>query len=246
MSLKPGEYLGATRHPWPSLWFVLPLLARYEGGVLYVGGAQGQALRNGADAWLRRGLQEAGSPVHPAAAPALVLAVLVLWNVLRWGSRPKELPSVCSGMLIESLFFACGLWGLSRAFGPVLDLLGVRLSLVPAAPADAVSQMLTYLGAGIYEEVIFRLGVYCGLLWLIRLSLMPKTPAVAVAAGLSAAVFAAAHHLGPSGEAVEAFVFAFRTLAGVYFALVFQYRGFGIAVGAHAGYDLLVGVMMAK
>src|SRR5262245_14327637 len=116
MSLKPGDYLGATRHPWPCLWFVLPLLAIYEGGVLYVGGTQGQALRNGADAWLRRGLQELGGVVHPAAAPVLVLGLLIAWCALRWASRPREVPSVCSGMLVESLFFACGLWGLSRGF----------------------------------------------------------------------------------------------------------------------------------
>ena len=29
-----------------------------------------------------------------------------------------------------------------------------------------------------------------------------------------------------------------------YFALLYQLRGFGIAVGAHTGYDLLVGVLM--
>jgi membrane protease YdiL (CAAX protease family) len=246
MSLKPVNYLGATRHPWPCLWFVLPLLAVYEGGVLYVGGEHGQALRNGADAWLRRGLQEMGGVVHPAAAPVLVLGLLVVWCAGRWRDRPGEVPSVCTGMLVESLFFACGLWGLSRGFGPLLESLGIKLKAGASPSADAVSQLVTYVGAGIYEEVIFRLGAYAGLLVLMRLSQVPKAAAVGMAAVLSGVVFAAAHHVGPSGESVESFVFLFRTLAGVYFALIYQFRGFGVAVGAHAGYDLLVGVMMAR
>ena len=36
----------------------------------------------------------------------------------------------------------------------------------------------------------------------------------------------------------------FRTLAGLYFAWLYCVRGFGIAVGAHAGYDVLVGLFV--
>ena len=56
-------------------------------------------------------------------------------------------------------------------------------------------------------------------------------------------LFAAAHHLVPGGEPFQAFDFAFRTLAGGFFAVVFLYRGFGIAAGSHAVYDLLVGIL---
>ena len=44
-----GDYLRATRHPWPCLLFLLPLLAAYELGVHQLGGGQPDALRNGAD-----------------------------------------------------------------------------------------------------------------------------------------------------------------------------------------------------
>jgi hypothetical protein len=36
--------------------------------------------------------------------------------------------------------------------------------------------------------------------------------------------------------------FVFRTCAGLFFTFLFVARGFGVAVGAHAGYDVLVGV----
>jgi hypothetical protein len=41
---------------------------------------------------------------------------------------------------------------------------------------------------------------------------------------------------------MNTYVFLFRTMAGVYFALLFQFRGFAVAAGAHACYDVLVGL----
>ena len=40
---------------------------------------------------------------------------------------------------------------------------------------------------------------------------------------------------------MEWFSASFRCLAGIFFATLFVYRGFGIAAGTHALYDVLVG-----
>ena len=72
--------------------------------------------------------------------------------------------------------------------------------------------------------------------------LIPKAVAVFIAAIAGALLFSAAHHIGPYGEPMNPYVFLFRTLAGLYFAFVYQLRGFGIAVGGHACYDVIVGI----
>ena len=41
---------------------------------------------------------------------------------------------------------------------------------------------------------------------------------------------------------MDSYVFLFRMMAGVFFALLFQLRGFGVAAGTHACYDVLVGL----
>src|SRR5207249_340059 len=69
----PFGYLSATRHPWPCLWFVLPLLAAYEAGVLSLGGPHPETIRNGADHWLRYGLGAMG--VRFFWVPPALLAV---------------------------------------------------------------------------------------------------------------------------------------------------------------------------
>ena len=63
------------------------------------------------------------------------------------------------------------------------------------------------------------------------------------AAIVSSLLFAAAHHVGVHGEwPIHWFDFTFRVVAGMFFSFVFIYRGFGIAAGSHAAYDLLVGL----
>ena len=69
----------------------------------------------------------------------------------------------------------------------------------------------------------------------------PEVLASTVAVTASALLFSLAHHAGTPGEAFTWFAFIFRWLAGVYFAWVFVVRGFGVAVGTHTAYDILVG-----
>jgi membrane protease YdiL (CAAX protease family) len=226
---------------------LLPFLVIYEGGVLWLGGTHSEALRNGADTWLHWGLDSFG--LHELYwGPALIAAGFLAWSWFRREDRPYDLLGVYLGMAIESIVFALGLWGLSREVSTFLERYGGTLnasaaSATPSAVNPAVVHIITFLGAGIYEEVLFRLLLFTGLVWLALHLQIPRLGAIPIAAIGSALLFAAAHNIGPYGEKFDGYVFLFRALAGIYFALLFKIRGFGIAVGAHAIYDVLVGVV---
>lgn len=236
---KPG-YFASTRHPWPCLAFLVPLLAAYEIGLLCLGGSQAETLRTGADTWLHWGLRAFGLP-ELYWVPAAVLVILVAWSWARRRDRPTDVIGLGTGMAIESVVFALGLWSLGRGLTPFLETFGIRLA-VASEKDQALAQILTFVGAGIYEEVLFRLLLFSFLLGLLRQFGTPPPRAVLFAAILSAVSFSAAHHIGPYGEAFDSYAFLFRTLAGLYFTALFRFRGFGIAVGAHAIYDVLVGL----
>lgn len=238
---RPHNYWSATRHPLPCLVFLLPLLLTYELGVIRLGGDNAETIRNGADAWLRWALDSFG--FHQLyCAPALLLCALVAWAWWRRADRPPDVVGACSGMVIESVAYALVLWRLSKELGPLFDRLGIVLADGARPGAPALAQLLSFVGAGIYEETLFRLALF-GCLWrLARLIHVPKVAALGVAAVLASVGFAAVHHLGPHGEPTNGFVFVFRTLAGLYFTAIFLFRGFGIAVGTHACYDVIVGV----
>ena len=57
---------------------------------------------------------------------------------------------------------------------------------------------------------------------------------------VSSLLFSAAHHLGPLGESLRIGVFTYRTLAGLFFATLFHFRSFAIAVYTHTFYDIYV------
>jgi hypothetical protein len=233
------SYLTATRHPCACLLFLLPLLVAYEAGVVWLGGTRPDALRNGADAWLRWGLTQAGLK-QTYWMPIFLALWFLVWAWLRRADRPKDLLGALTGMVLESVVFALGLWGLSQGLGRVLD--HFHAPSLAVGRQETVSQVVTYVGAGIYEEAVFRLLLFS----LLRRTLLavqaPWLLAVGFGAMASAACFSAAHHVGPFGEPFESAAFLFRLVAGLYFAMLYQFRGFGIAAGTHACYDVLVGV----
>jgi hypothetical protein len=245
----PGGYLPATRHPWPCLLFVLPLLFAYEAGVLLLGGPNAEAVRNGADYWVRCALVRIGLRYF-WIPPAVLSLVFIVWAWVRRYDRPGDLVGVLSGMVLESVIFALGLWGVSRVLAPLLLQAGVELGLPatlgPEADGDpALRQVVTYLGAGIYEEAIFRLALFSLVVGLLRWIDLPAGLCAALAAVSSAVLFSTAHHLGPYGQEYSNYLFVFRLLAGLYFALLYQFRGFGVAVGTHACYNVMVSIPVA-
>lgn len=256
-----GGYLHATRHPLVCVLFVLPLLLLYEVGIRLMGPGDPGPHRNGADLWLRDLLAEVGIPPW-YGAPGLILGIFLAWGLLRRQRLPRDLISVGLGMTGECVLFAVGLFGLSQVMLPLFHFLQ-RTGLAPDAAwglarpglgsvwlsisdeADPiVQQIVRFLGAGLYEETLFRLLLFSGLLGLFIAIRFPRQGSFILACVLSALVFAAAHHLGQHSEPFHYLVFLFRTLAGCYFAMVYEFRGFGIAVGTHALYDVLVGVVL--
>jgi len=240
---RPLSYWAATRRPLPSLTLVAPLMLAYELGVLWQGGASAASLRTGADAWMRHLLASLG--LIDQWFPPLVLVVILLgWQV----ASPRDWrfsPSILLGMVMESLVLAVALVGVSRLIDlgfSVLDQNAPAVLSVVTPPARMnLAPLIGYMGAGVYEETLFRLVLVPVLFGLLRLLQTPQILASALAVTGSALLFSLAHHAGTPGESFTWFAFVFRWMAGVFFAWVFVIRGFGIAVGTHTAYDILVG-----
>lgn len=115
---------------------------------------------------------------------------------------------------------------------------GMRRSLL--------ANIVTGIGAGIYEELVFRLILICVLMLLFQDILrLPYRNSIVLSVLISAALFSAHHHidfLSGRPNAADPFnmtEFVFRAIAGVYFAALFAVRGFGITAGTHAFYNII-------
>lgn len=247
---SPFSYWRESARPLTSLLFVLPFLATYELGMLSI---NQQGLRNGVDVWLRNSLSDIGFGQY-FLLPLLTCAILLGWHHLR-DERWRADQRVLGGMAIESL--ALGMVLLLWAHG----LSNVMRSCEIAWPGFACStgqarsatwnQAIGMLGAGIYEELFFRLMLIPALLAGLGVFCACSKTRLFSAVLISSLLFSAAHYrweidLGAIywasdfGEAFSWTTFIFRATAGLFFAGLFVTRGFGIAVGAHALYDILV------
>lgn len=94
-------------------------------------------------------------------------------------------------------------------------------------------------GEAVFEEFVFRL-IALPLLMAMMLKLFraPLKTAEIIAICLSAAIFAAGHHIVP-GSSPNQIQFLFRVAGGMYLAAIFLMRGFATVTIAHAGYNLL-------
>src|ERR1700722_7598551 len=150
----PSGYPPATRHPWPCLLFILPMLIAYEVGVVSLGGPHPETIRNGADHWLRSALLVLDKRFFwvPPLGLSLVFAV---WAWKRRSDWPGDLVGVLSGMGLESISFALGLWALRRGLAPLMLQAGLEVAAVVPPIAHpppvlstaepALRQVVTYL-----------------------------------------------------------------------------------------------------
>lgn len=247
------QYWGLAREPLACLVFLLPLLAIYELGVLWVESGQSKSIRNGADFWMRSLLVNAG--VDAVVLPVAIVGILLVWH--RCGGYPWRISrETLYGMFGESLLLAVCLLFVAQLqdmafqcwFPGAVEIHSEHAGERPllAIESSLAPQLISYIGAGVYEEMMFRLGLLPACLIAFRvLFRMPKRWAAGLAVFVTSLIFSVAHYLGPAGEAFSLFSFTFRVTAGCFFATVFLLRGFGITVGCHALYDVLVGLLTA-
>lgn len=242
-----SDYWSEARRPLSCLLFLIPWIATYEAGIMLLADSEPDRIRNGADYWMRSLLSQVGLQ-QVLLLPLLVVGVLLTWHLVRRHPWKVRLETQL-GMLAESFLLAVAL----IVIGQVHQLLFVNLQPLQDPPDARLlllatgdfTRAVSFIGAGVYEEVMFRLLLVPAVFFLFRILECPPKFAAAMSAITTAFLFALAHHVGPAADAFNLFVFSFRVAAGTFFAAVFFLRGFGITVGCHAAYDLLVGVFLA-
>lgn len=238
------DYWSDARTPLSSLLFLIPWIVVYEFGVLVMGQGQPDIVRNGADFWMRSVLSHLGFS-QGLLLPAIVITMLMTSHILRKNPWQVRIETQL-GMLAESVLLAIGLVAVGQCHDVLFRQAAVLQSPAPLLNSvGPVTQAVSFIGAGVYEEVMFRLLLVPTALVVFRMFEFPAKWAAVMAAICTSFLFAVAHHIGPSAEALNLFAFSFRAAAGLFFASVFLLRGFGITVGCHAAYDLLVGVLLA-
>lgn len=237
----PRGYWSASRAPRYSLLFALPLLLAYEGLAAALPSVARTGLRNGADVMFQRLFVTLAGPQGPLVFWSVLIVVglgLVVRDLRRHPGGLRGL--VFAGMVAESalLSVVCGL-----VVGTITTrLLGALALQAPTVQVlDWPTRLMLSLGAGLYEELFFRVVLVTLLAWGAR-RLLGWRPLVAgvFAVVLGALLFSGFHYIGPYGDQLQLFSFTYRMIAGLFFSGLYLLRGFGITAWTHALYDVLV------
>jgi membrane protease YdiL (CAAX protease family) len=225
-----GGYHEWSRDPAVGLFAVVPLWLLYEALRLCLTPAD----RNGAEVLLLREVDRLGG--HGLLVLRLALGVLMARAAVSLVRRRIPWIRVAAVLALEGAVYGLLLGPLAGA------LTSSAARLLEAVPRDAnlIANLVGSLGAGIFEELLFRLGLMSALVWfgvrVTRSSRVPKWTIGVFAVLVSALVFAWFHHL--CGEPYERTRFVFRTMAGVLLGFLMWFRGFGICVYTHTLYDV--------
>jgi membrane protease YdiL (CAAX protease family) len=235
------RYFENTRTHTYSLLFALPLLVLYEVGAMMIAGRAG-GMRNGADVLLRTLLSAGGLNGTLAFTAVLAVGAAVIVGLEQKRKRVSVRPAYFAGMLAESAAYAVLFGGMIAAATQVL--LGGMVRM--AADQGSITRLpmldgvVLSLGAGIYEELLFRVLLTGGLFaLLVAIGIRKRTSGV-IAVVVSAFIFSAFHYIGPYAYPLELNSFTFRFLAGLAFSALYMIRGFGVAAWTHALYDVFL------
>ena len=249
MSFPTAHYWRLAREPRYSLTFALPLLLTYEVLAFSLSGHEFAGVRNGADVLLKTIFLALGGRDGLLVFGGLLVGggSWIVWRDTRAG-RPIE-PGVFVLMVAESVLYALAFGFVT---GTVTGLLLPGLSVVGAPATLALptfvgwslpTQLMISLGAGIYEELLFRVLLVSGLAGLMRnIFRWGDTAAWVFAVIAGALIFSAFHYIGPYGDNFGVASFTFRAVAGVLFSGLYVMRGFGVTAWTHALYDVFLAV----
>jgi hypothetical protein len=248
-----SSYWQASRAPRYSLLFALPLLVAYEvlAAALEVGADV--AVRNGADVLLKSAfIAVAGNRGPIVFGAALVgLAIWFVGRDVKARGAPRHL-AWFGYMAAESLALALAtgvivgvatnqLLGGIGALSASVSHASPSLAAGAVTPDGPVTGLMLSLGAGLYEELLFRVLLVGALSAMAqRFAGLRPVPAGAIAATIGALVFSAFHYVGQYGDAWQLQSFVFRALAGLFFSVLYLVRGFGITAWTHALYDVFI------
>lgn len=218
---------------WTDLGLTLPIFVAYHLGVVFL------PVRNAADpvtAELRalashNILLYAGLTLGIGVAFVLVLAMLGKREAIQ---KKKFLYIAIEGALYAFLMRFIGAYVVGS------------LRLGPPGGGGVFTSIVMSLGAGFYEEIAFRVGLFGVGAFALKKVLGKglRTTVLTVAwAVVAACVFSGWHYVGPLSDPFHLQSFVFRAVCGLVLTAIYAFRGFAPAVWTHALYDVWVMVL---
>jgi len=226
---RAKAWVAAGRDPLAGLYLTIPVFLLYHVGILFI------EARNGVDlvSTAAFGLLKASTAAYVGVTLGVAVGVIIAIQILR--RRGAMQRTEWAPMLIESLVLA---FVVPVVAGSVSQLFSWASGIGSMGVFD---KFVMAAGAGFHEELVFRVGLFGGVLFLLRrFGKLSPTRAALISAVVTSLAFSAVHYIGPFGDDFQLASFVFRAMAGGLLAAIYHWRGFAVAVYTHMFYDVFV------
>jgi len=228
-----SQYLIVSKSPLYSFIFTLPLFLLYEVGIFLISSRDIDQLRNGADVLMRQVLESFGIYGMYGFGGTFLIGFLVAFLRQKKNLRTSEIYS----RFLLIMFFESIVWAILL----VIMMIKIPTFLSLSNEDHLIQQVVLAIGAGIYEEFVFRVLLISGLSILFGLIFnWGEFGKFFLSVIISSAIFSIFHFFGSYGDAFSFPLFFVRFFAGIFLAMIYIFRGFGITAYAHSIYDLFV------
>ena len=226
------DYLQKSKSPFYSFIITLPIFLLYELGLLLMRGTEFSYIKNGADVLIEDMIATLGFDIFYISSSIFLLAFFIIAYYQKKNYDSFTIyKSYLSIMLFESFVYALLLF---------LLLGNMSLYLMDISVEDIKFNIILSLGAGIYEELIFRVFsifiLYKFISFIFKSMRHFSTQFSALL--LSSILFSLFHFMGTESFSQEAFTIRF--IAGILLGVLYINRGFGITAITHSFYDIFV------
>lgn len=230
------RYFSSTNSLLYSYLISLPLLLLYEVLIFVAQPEAEYAVRISVDVWIKTLFSYFGQDV--LSITLILIALLGIVILYRERNKLSSLKaSYFFTMLIEASFYA---FFLALLINTAVSGLLQMVQLSPVESLTTLQQLALSLGAGLYEELFFRVILVSALLFIFKNIFAKQSTAFVVSILLAAAIFSFVHYIGAMGDPFTLGSFLFRFLFGLALNAIYLWRGFGMAAWTHAIYDLMV------
>ena len=228
------SYWNVSKNIYYSILFIMPMLFLYEIMCWYQYYGLKFQIRNGADVFIRQLFLSFGHYSELAYSLTLLIIFLVIvylnWNVVEKG-RLKI--SFLLFMLLES-FIWCTVFIFLMGVSENIILSILERNIIP-------EQFYLSIGAGIWEELLFRVGATGIIIYFMKYLLgYNQLFSGFIAIICSAILFSLFHYVGQLGDIFTYRSFCLRTFAGIMLGALYVFRGFGITAYTHIFYDMAI------
>lgn len=236
MTNRVKQYFEGTNNLLYSFLVSLPLFILYEILILISQPSGDAIVRISVDVWVKSLFSSLG--VNAISFSLLIIAVVGLFILYKEKERLKTLKFAYFPMLLlEATIYAIVVAFISQSL--VSFVLNMAAS-DPISTLTTTQKLALSLGAGLYEELFFRVILVTVFILIFTKVFGKKWAAVTAAVVLSALLFSAVHYIGSMGDAFTMGSFLYRFLFGLILNGIYVWRGFGVAAWTHAIYDIMV------